>query len=201
MTVSRLLLSVLLIASLSGCYSMYMGSLHMREQIGEIQEKRRQNQPASSTAVEYAPKQVPSATPTTSGNNGEQVGRLLRVEFEDASTVQTYGVADVSKRDGVLDNPLTGWMRRGGGGMSATVIRQMYDGRLLVRGQKALPGDNAGYVQLDGIVDPGDINSDGVVLSNRVIEARLSYFGGSSARPPEVAELARFFRGGGNGGS
>lgn len=192
------MLLLLLSAVLSGCYSLSLNMAQMRETMGESREKRAQNKPMKQTAVEYAPKPVAASVPAVVAGNVE-VGRLLRVKFEDAAPVQTYGLADVSKRDGVLDNPLTGWLRRGGGGMSATVIRRLYDGRLLVRGQKALAGDDAGYVQLDGVVDLRDIDDDGEVLSNRVAEPRLSYYGGrSGTRPPEVAELARFFRGGGN---
>lgn len=197
MKVSAPPLAMLLIVSLSGCYPLYLGSLRMRESSSERREERQQKKPMPQTAVEYAPKPAPAPPPAVAAGGGE-VGRILRVKFEDASPVQTYGLADVSRHEGVLDNPLTEWLRRGGGGMSATVIRQMYDGRLLVRGQKALSGDGAGYVQLEGIVDPRDID-DGAVLSNRMAEPRLSYYGGrGGARPAEVAELARFFQGGGN---
>lgn len=201
---SRLLLALLLTVSLGGCYPMYLESLKVRESYDEYQERRRMRRPPPSTAVDYAPPPAATAAAAAARGAGDaEVGRLLRVKFEDAAPVQTYGLADVSKRDGVLDNPLTGLLRRGGGGMSATVIRQLYDGRLLVRGQKALSGDDAGYLQLDGIVDPRDIDSDGEVLSNRVAEPRLNYYNASAragARPAEFAELARFFQGGGNGG-
>lgn len=201
MKVSALpLLALLLIVPLSGCYPLYLGVQRARESMDESRDKRQQKRPMTQTAVEYAPKPAEPVAPVAASGGGE-VGRILQVKFEDVGTgtAQTYGVADVSKRDGVLDNPLTGWLRRGSGGMSVTVIRQMYDGRLLVRGQKALSGDAAGYLQLEGLVDPHDISDGDAVLSNRVAEPRLRYYGGrAGTRPAEVAEMARFFQNSGN---
>ncbi|MFT4246869.1 MAG: flagellar basal body L-ring protein FlgH [Pseudomonas sp.] len=194
MKVSRLPLALLLTASLCGCYPAYIQSLRMRESLQEYREKRQAKKPMSSTAVQYAPK---PAAPVVAAAGGE-VGRLLRVEFEEVPPAHATERTGVKKPSGLLDNPLVERLRRGGnGGMSATVIRQLYDGRLLVCGQKPLSGEAAGYVQLDGIVDPRDVDGEGKVLSSRVVEPRLSYSGDSAGRPPEVAELARFFQGGG----
>lgn len=183
MKIPALPLVLLPVLSCSGCYPLYMKSMQLRQSIGDYRERRREAGPMTQTAVEYAPGPVVSNAPPA-GREGV-VGRWLHVRFEDAA------------RDGAPGNPLAGWLRRGDGGMTVTVIRQLYDGRWLVRGQKALSGAG-GYVQLEGIVDPRDIDGDGKVPSPRVAEPRLRLSGGrGTTETQDLAELARFFQGGG----
>lgn len=192
-------LLVLAILPLVGCYPLYLQTQQARQAVGNYEDRRAAKRPLPQTAVEYAPEAPPpvSATPVEGGE--PDVGRLLQVDFEDAASVRTYGVQEVRSRGGVLDNPLTELLHRGGGGMAVTVVRRMYDGRLLVRGEKPLrDADGGGTMQLEGIVDPRDIARNGSVASNRIAEARLGYVGGSGrGRPLAVEEMAHYFQGGG----
>ena len=193
MMVSRLPLALLMTASLSGCYPIYLESARLRESYSEYREKHQENRPFKSDAEKYAPNPA-KPVPSVAGMGDDVVGRLLRIKFEDAAPVQTFGLPDVSQSNGVLDNPLTGLLHRGGGGMSATVVRQLYDGRLLIHGEKALSGDDTGFLLLEGIVDPSNIDN-GTVPSNRIAEVRLQYRSDHPGpRPAEFVELEHFFQ-------
>ncbi len=81
------------------------------------------------------------------------------------------------------------------GEITVTVAKVLANGTLLVRGQKGLTlnrGDE--FVQISGLVRPGDISPDNRVLSTRVADARITYTGrGDVQRASRAGWLSRFF--------
>ncbi|RPE80879.1 flagellar basal body L-ring protein FlgH [Vulcaniibacterium tengchongense] len=81
------------------------------------------------------------------------------------------------------------------GSVTATVVQDLGNGTLLVRGEKRLrlnQGDE--LVQIQGIVRAADIGPDNRITSDRVGEARIVYGGrGTLARSNAMGWLGRFF--------
>lgn len=73
------------------------------------------------------------------------------------------------------------------GRLSVSVVRVLPGGLLEIMGQKRLTlNQGKEYVRLTGIVRPEDINSENVVLSDRIGNAEIGYVGAG-----EVADTAR----------
>ena len=81
------------------------------------------------------------------------------------------------------------------GSVTATVVQNLGNGNLLVRGEKRLrlnQGDE--LVQIQGIVRTADIGPDNRIASDRVGDARIVYGGrGTLARSNAMGWLGRFF--------
>lgn len=81
------------------------------------------------------------------------------------------------------------------GSVTATVVQNLGNGNLLVRGQKQLrlnQGDE--LIQVQGIVRTADIGPDNRISSDRVGEAQIVYGGrGTLARSNAMGWLGRFF--------
>ena len=81
------------------------------------------------------------------------------------------------------------------GEISATVVRRLGNGNLIVRGQKWLTlNQGSEYVRIEGIIRPIDIQPDNSIESWKVANARIAYGGrGSLASANKPGLLARFF--------
>ncbi len=81
------------------------------------------------------------------------------------------------------------------GEISATVIRRLGNGNLVVRGQKWLTlNQGSEYVRVEGVIRPIDIQPDNTIESWKVANARIGYGGrGSLASANKPGLLARFF--------
>ncbi len=81
------------------------------------------------------------------------------------------------------------------GEISATVVRRLGNGNLVVRGQKWLTlNQGSEYVRIEGIIRPIDIQPDNSIESWKVASARIAYGGrGSLAAANKPGVLARFF--------
>ena len=81
------------------------------------------------------------------------------------------------------------------GSVTATVVQDLGNGNLLVRGEKRLrlnQGDE--LIQVQGIVRTADIGPDNRISSDRVGDARIVYGGrGTLARSNAMGWLGRFF--------
>jgi len=81
------------------------------------------------------------------------------------------------------------------GSVTATVVQNLGNGNLLVRGQKQMrlnQGDE--LIQVQGIVRTADIGPDNRISSDRVGEAQIVYGGrGTLARSNAMGWLGRFF--------
>jgi flagellar L-ring protein precursor FlgH len=81
------------------------------------------------------------------------------------------------------------------GEISATVVRRLANGNLVVRGQKWLTlNQGSEYVRVEGVIRPIDIQPDNTIESWKVANARIGYGGkGSLADANKPGLLARFF--------
>jgi flagellar L-ring protein precursor FlgH len=81
------------------------------------------------------------------------------------------------------------------GSVTATVVQNLGNGNLLVRGEKQVrlnQGDE--LIQVQGIVRTADIGPDNRISSDRVGDARIVYGGrGTLARSNAMGWLGRFF--------
>lgn len=81
------------------------------------------------------------------------------------------------------------------GEISATVVRRLANGNLVVRGQKWLTlNQGSEYVRVEGVIRPIDIQPDNTIESWKIANARIGYGGkGSLADANKPGLLARFF--------
>ena len=65
-----------------------------------------------------------------------------------------------------------------GGDISATVVRVLTNGNLIIRGEKMLTlNDGNEYIQISGMIRSEDVQPDNTVLSKRIANAEISYSG------------------------
>lgn len=158
-------------------------------------------------------------------NKAREVGDLLTIVLVESTESRTrantavtkdasvgMGVPNIAgapvtyKGRNILQAEVEGSRAFGGGGVSTqsnelagditvTVVQQMPNGNLLVRGEKMMrlnQGDE--LVQVQGVVRPADIGPDNRIASNRVGDARIVYGGrGTLARSNAMGWLGRFF--------
>lgn len=122
------------------------------------------------------------SAPTIAGQSITYKGRpLLQAEVEGSREFSGGGVSTQS-------NELAG-------DITVTVVQQLGNGNLLVRGEKQLrlnQGDE--LVQVQGVVRTADIGPDNRISSDRVADARIVYGGrGTLARSNAMGWLGRFF--------
>ena len=65
-----------------------------------------------------------------------------------------------------------------GGDISATVVRVLSNGNLIIRGEKMISlNDGNEYIQISGMIRSEDVQPDNTVLSKRIANAEISYSG------------------------
>ena len=65
-----------------------------------------------------------------------------------------------------------------GGDISATVVRVLTNGNLIIRGEKMISlNDGNEYIQISGMIRSEDVQPDNTVLSKRIANAEISYSG------------------------
>ena len=65
-----------------------------------------------------------------------------------------------------------------GGDISATVVRALTNGNLIIRGEKMIAlNDGNEYIQISGMIRSEDVQPDNTVLSKRIANAEISYSG------------------------
>jgi len=65
-----------------------------------------------------------------------------------------------------------------GGDISATVVRALTNGNLIIRGEKMITlNDGNEYIQISGMIRSEDVQPDNTVLSKRIANAEISYSG------------------------
>ena len=136
-----------------------------------------------------------SATTTTTKNTSTTLpgmtllGKPVTVH---GTPVLSNNISDASKFDGEGDsaqsNSLSGFI-------TATVVRVLPNGNLLVRGEKQIwINQGSEYVRLEGVVRPIDLAPDNSISSHKVAGARIAYGGrGALADVNAQGWLSRFF--------
>ena len=80
-----------------------------------------------------------------------------------------------------IDNTGSGEVKQSntlGGDISATVVRALTNGNLLIRGEKMIAlNDGNEYIQISGMIRSEDVQPDNTVLSKRIANAEISYSG------------------------
>lgn len=81
------------------------------------------------------------------------------------------------------------------GNITATVVKRLPNGNLVIRGQKWLTlNQGSEYVRIEGMVRPIDIEPDNSIMSWKVADARIAYGGkGALADANTQSWFARFF--------
>lgn len=65
-----------------------------------------------------------------------------------------------------------------GGDISATVVRVLSNGNLIIRGEKMIHlNDGNEYIQISGMIRSEDVQPDNTVLSKRIANAEITYSG------------------------
>lgn len=80
-----------------------------------------------------------------------------------------------------IDNTGSGEVKQSntlGGDISATVVRALTNGNLIIRGEKMISlNDGNEYIQISGMIRSEDVQPDNTVLSKRIANAEISYSG------------------------
>ncbi len=160
-------------------------------------------------------------SPLTSGSKAARVGDIITIVLAERTNASKSNGATTGRDGSIgLTPPATGKLALFGptdvnmsgsqsfkgqgkasqsntlsGEITVTVAEILPNGVMRVRGEKLLTlnrGDES--IQLTGLVRPADINSNNKVLSSRVADAQISYFGkGEIARASKQGWLQRFF--------
>lgn len=136
-----------------------------------------------------------SATTTTKKSTSAELpgptiaGRPVTVN---GTEVLQMGMENESEFNGSGSSAQSNRLR---GEISATVVRRLANGNLVVRGQKWLTlNQGSEYVRVEGVIRPIDIQPDNTIESWKVANARIGYGGkGSLADANKPGLLARFF--------
>ncbi|KFZ36914.1 flagellar L-ring protein FlgH [Shewanella mangrovi] len=118
---------------------------------------------------------------TAAGSNVTINGNSLDLGYSDAMDTNRQAGTDQS-------NSLSGQI-------SANVMQVLSNGNLVVRGEKWITINNGDeFIRVTGIVRPQDIDTDNMVQSPRVANARIQYSGtGTFADSQKVGWLNKFF--------
>ena len=80
-----------------------------------------------------------------------------------------------------IDNTGSGAVKQSntlGGDISATVVRALSNGNLIIRGEKMIAlNDGNEFIQISGMIRSEDVQPDNTVLSKRIANAEISYSG------------------------
>ena len=80
-----------------------------------------------------------------------------------------------------IDNAGSGAVKQSntlGGDISATVVRALTNGNLIIRGEKMIAlNDGNEFIQISGMIRSEDVQPDNTVLSKRIANAEISYSG------------------------
>ena len=147
-----------------------------------------------------------------------RVGDILTVDLDERTRSSTSAGTSTSKSSGMDMSAPVIWGETGrssnlgmdrnfkgdgsssqenmlSGSITVSVIEVLPNGALVVRGEKGIrlnQGDE--YIRISGILRPEDITSNNTVSSQRLANARISYFGeGPLADANEQGWMTRFF--------
>jgi len=122
-----------------------------------LREKTLSQKSASNVTSRKANNNVVTALMTGDPTLGAAMG---------ASSIDNTGSGEVSQ-----SNTL-------GGDISATVVRALTNGNLIIRGEKMIAlNDGNEYIQISGMIRSEDVQPDNTVLSKRIANAEISYSG------------------------
>ena len=108
----------------------------------------------------------PHVKPTTAAVAGLGLGDPALATAFAASNIDNTGSGEVKQ-----SNTL-------GGDISATVVRALTNGNLIIRGEKMIAlNDGNEFIQISGMIRSEDVQPDNTVLSKRIANAEISYSG------------------------
>lgn len=135
-----------------------------------------------------------ATTSTKKSTSAELPGPTIagRPVTVNGTEVLQMGVDHETKFDGAGSSAQS---NRLSGEISATVVRRLGNGNLVIRGQKWLTlNQGSEYVRVEGVIRPIDIQPDNSIPSWKVANARIGYGGrGALASANKPGLLARFF--------
>ncbi len=144
-------------------------------------------------------------------NESHQATKTSEVETGKSSSIDLdpatlLGLPVTRQGSALLDNSLTSNNSFKGEGdatqsntitgtITVTVVDVLYNGTLLVRGEKWMTiNQGKEYVQISGLIRPDDVQSDNTVNSTRIANAQITYSGkGLIASSGKQGWLGRFF--------
>jgi len=114
-------------------------------------------------------KSASNVTSRVSDNNALPL--LMPGDLAVASTLAGTKINNTGKASTIKSNTL-------GGDISATVVRALSNGNLIIRGEKMITlNDGNEYIQISGMIRSEDVQPDNTVLSKRIANAEISYSG------------------------
>jgi flagellar L-ring protein precursor FlgH len=122
-------------------------------------------------------KKASNITSRTSNNNALSVSQIAKFGTPGAlllpsdTTIEGTNIANTGNGSALQSNTL-------GGDISATVVRVLTNGNLIIRGEKMIKlNDGNEYIQISGMIRSEDVQPDNTVLSKRIANAEISYSG------------------------
>jgi len=122
-------------------------------------------------------KSASNVTSRTSNNNALSVSQIAKFGTPGALLLPS----DTTMGSTSIDNTGNGSTSQSntlGGDISATVVRVLTNGNLIIRGEKMIKlNDGNEYIQISGMIRSEDVQPDNTVLSKRIANAEISYSG------------------------
>jgi flagellar L-ring protein precursor FlgH len=122
-------------------------------------------------------KSASNETSRTSNNNALSISQIAKFGTPGGLLLPT----DTTMGSTSIDNTGTGSTSQSntlGGDISATVVRALTNGNLIIRGEKMISlNDGNEYIQISGMIRSEDVQPDNTVLSKRIANAEISYSG------------------------
>lgn len=122
------------------------------------------------TLAEKSASNVSSRVASNSMSMGGITGGLLGENLPAGATIDN----NISN----TGNGATSQSNTLGGDISATVVRVLSNGNLIIRGEKMIHlNDGNEYIQISGMIRSEDVQPDNTVLSKRIANAEITYSG------------------------
>jgi len=122
-------------------------------------------------------KSASNVTSRTSNNNALSVSQIAKFGTPGGLLLPS----DTTMGNTSIDNSGNGSTSQSntlGGDISATVVRVLTNGNLIIRGEKMISlNDGNEYIQISGMIRSEDVQPDNTVLSKRIANAEISYSG------------------------
>jgi len=122
-------------------------------------------------------KSASNVTSRTSNNNALSASQIAKFGTPGALLLPS----DTTMASTSIDNTGNGSTSQSntlGGDISATVVRVLTNGNLIIRGEKMIKlNDGNEYIQISGMIRSEDVQPDNTVLSKRIANAEISYSG------------------------
>tara|TARA_B100000767_G_C19714619_1_gene514369 strand:- start:706 stop:1425 length:720 start_codon:yes stop_codon:yes gene_type:complete len=122
-------------------------------------------------------KKASNITSRTSNNNALSVSQIAKfgtpgsLLLPSDTNIEGTNIANTGNGSASQSNTL-------GGDISATVVRALTNGNLIIRGEKMIKlNDGNEYIQISGMIRSEDVQPDNTVLSKRIANAEISYSG------------------------